>query len=407
MPRSTAALLAPDPAEVGGVQHFLGGLVEDAAVDGGLAVRVGAEQRAIAQQVDPARHPARIAEDAPQRALIEGTGVAQARHGQPVAHVVRGLLLRQRLEVVTGDHALRELLHVGPRQHGAQLGLPDQDDLQQLALVGLEVGQQAQLLQHAGRQVLRLVDDQHVVLPHGVRAQQELVERVDVVLDGRHARPLVPVGNVELRAHGLQQFLDRELGIEDVGHVAAIGQLLEEAAAHGGLAGADVAGQKHEPSPALHAVEKMRERFPVPLAHEEVARIGRDREGPLLQAEVALVHGRQGYWPRAHRVCVGGGWMGGTAASLSTGRPQSSGPDCKGQSRTAYDAPRASQPSIRTAAAAIQLPATRTAMRGQPTGRTARRPASCMSMQISLPRPVVDPPTRCTGSIGRLIVVEK
>ena len=78
------------------------------------------------------------------------------------------------------DHALGELLELGPLEHRAQLGLADQDDLQQLALVGLEVGQQAQLLEHLGRELLRLVDDEHVVLADGVGLQQEVVERVDV-----------------------------------------------------------------------------------------------------------------------------------------------------------------------------------------------------------------------------------
>ena len=83
--------------------------------------------------------------------------------------VVLGLASATAPQVEARDHALRQLLELGPREHRAQLGLADQDDLQQLALVGLEVGQQAQLLEHVGREILRLVDDQHVVLADRVR----------------------------------------------------------------------------------------------------------------------------------------------------------------------------------------------------------------------------------------------
>ena len=81
------------------------------------------------------------------------------------------------------------------------------------------------------------------------------------------------------------------------------GSLLEEAAAHRGLAGADLAGEQHEAAAAAHAVQQVRQRLAVALAHEEVARIRRDRERPLLQPEVTLVHRRQGYWPGAGHVC--------------------------------------------------------------------------------------------------------
>ena len=94
-----------------------------------------------------------------------------------MADVVLGFLGRERVQMEARDHALRELLEFGALEHRAQLGLADEDDLQQLPLVGLEVGQQAQLLEHVGREHLRLVDDQDVVLADGVRLQKEVVER--------------------------------------------------------------------------------------------------------------------------------------------------------------------------------------------------------------------------------------
>ena len=146
-------------------EHFQGRLVDDRAIDARLATGVRAQQRAVAQQVDAARHAARELVDAPQRRAVEGQHGAQAGDREPVRDVLHRLLLGQRLEVEARDHALAELLELGLREHAAQLGLADQHDLQQLALVRLQVGQQPQLLQHVGREVLRLVDDQQVVLP--------------------------------------------------------------------------------------------------------------------------------------------------------------------------------------------------------------------------------------------------
>ena len=74
-----------------------------------------------------------------------------------------------------------------------------------------------------------------------------------------------------------------------------------EAAAHRGLAGADVAGQQdeaaaraaHRAAGGRHAVQQVRQRLAVALAHEEVPRVRRDGERVLRQAEVVRVHGRE------------------------------------------------------------------------------------------------------------------
>src|SRR6185312_1520022 len=59
-----------------------------------------------------------------------------------------------------------------------------------------------------------------------------------------------------------------------------------------GLAGADLAGQLHETAAATlaDAVQQVRERVPVALAQENVARIGGDREGRLFEAVELKIH---------------------------------------------------------------------------------------------------------------------
>ncbi len=66
--------------------------------------------------------------------------------------------------MIAGGNALGQLTQQGLAQHLLQLGLTDQHHLQQFSLVGFEVGEQAQLLQYAGQQVLRLIHQYHAAL---------------------------------------------------------------------------------------------------------------------------------------------------------------------------------------------------------------------------------------------------
>ena len=99
--------------------------------------------------------------------------------------------------------------------------------------------------------------------------------------------------DAEFVADRLQQFGDGQFRIEDVRDIAVGGHLLEKAAADRGLAGADLAGQQDEAAAAADAVQQMRQRLAMTFAHEQVARIGRDRKRRLLQTEKMGVHGRQ------------------------------------------------------------------------------------------------------------------
>ncbi|MNE59365.1 hypothetical protein D3C80_1544520 [compost metagenome] len=115
------------------------------------------------------------------------------------------------------------------------------------------------------------------------------VEAVDQHLEAEHVGRHV---DVQLVAQGAQQLQRVQLGVEDEGDVAVLRHLLQQTAAQGGLAGADLAGEQHEAAVDAQAIEQMGQRLAVPLAHEQVARVGRDREGSLGQAEMLVVHGR-------------------------------------------------------------------------------------------------------------------
>ena len=190
-------------------------------------------------------------------------------------------------QVIARDDALRELPQFRARQHRGELRLAEQDDLQQLALVRFQIGEQPHLLQHVGREILRLVDDQHRVPAPGMGVEQVVVDAVDEHLDAGIAGR---VGDAEFDADGREQFLHRQLGVEDVGDIAGFRNLLEQAAADGRLARSDLAGEQDESAIAAHAVEQVRERLLVALAQVEVARVRRNGERRFGEAKVALVH---------------------------------------------------------------------------------------------------------------------
>jgi len=92
-----------------------------------------------------------------------------------------------------------------------ELRLPDEDDAQELLGRGLEVREQAELLEHVDVEGLRLVDDDHgapALLP---QLQEMRVQEIDERLLARARRR-----QAELGVDGLEELERRERGIEDV-----------------------------------------------------------------------------------------------------------------------------------------------------------------------------------------------
>src|SRR4029453_19399972 len=84
---------------------------------------------------------------------------------------------RERTQLATHRHTLIDLAHLRHLEMRLELGLTDEDDLQQL-LTLLELGQDADFLEQAKRQVLRFVDDEEGERLQGNQRIEELVERV-------------------------------------------------------------------------------------------------------------------------------------------------------------------------------------------------------------------------------------
>ena len=251
-------------------------------------LRVRAEQRAIADHVDHARHAAREAINLAQRERREDVG-GRSGDAQAVANVRDGFVARERVQVIAPGDALCELAQLVAREQLAQLRLADEDDLQQFLGIGLEVGEQAYLLQHFGREVLRLIDHQHDAASSAVRAQQVVVEDVDEVL--ATADRLVRHADADLLAQCQQELGRSHARVEHQRDLGILGGLREQGADDGGLARAHLAGQLHEAAGFLDAVQQMSQGFGVALAQIEIARIRGDREGLFVEAEEGQIHG--------------------------------------------------------------------------------------------------------------------
>src|SRR5579862_7682453 len=137
-----------------------------------------AEKGLVAHGVDEPRHALRIAVNASNRPRAEVRPAVSAGDLQPVADVALGIGARQGLEVVADSDALPELAEIPGVQFLAQLGLADQDDLKELSLIGLEVGEEPHLFEELVVEILGLVDEQNDVASGFELLEKELVENL-------------------------------------------------------------------------------------------------------------------------------------------------------------------------------------------------------------------------------------
>ncbi len=198
----------------------------------------GGDQGAVADEVDKTGNATAQA--------VEGLDCPGGKNGlhaagdlQPEANIGIDIAGTQGQQVVASGNALSQLAQQGLAQHLLQLWLTDQHHLQQLFLVGFEVGQQAQLLQHLWQQMLGLIHQHHAALACRQIGQQVVANKVEQQLDPRFGG----VGKLKLVTDGRQQIPLGQRRIQDIGDLGLGGQLLQQAAGDGGLAGAYFTGQ--------------------------------------------------------------------------------------------------------------------------------------------------------------------
>lgn len=117
---------------------------------------------------------------------VKVTDVEPRATHNTVRHIRFNFFARQRLERAANRDALNELAQLRLVQDVEEIELSDDHDLQELLIVGLEIRQHANLFEHVGRQVLRLIDDQHRAAVQRHERQQEIVKRPhQLMLTGR------------------------------------------------------------------------------------------------------------------------------------------------------------------------------------------------------------------------------
>ena len=190
--------------------------------------------------------------------------------------------------MVACRYPLRQLTHFITRQHVAQFRLPDQNDLQKFLRGGLQVGQQADLLQHIGAQILRLVDNQDSAAAACMCVQQVAVECICQHLDAMY---LVRIFHTQLITQCSDQLLGGKLRVEHHCNIDIPGQLFHQAAAQGRLAGTHLTGKLHKTTAIAKPIQEMRQRLPMACTHVQKTRIRRDRKGAFCEVEMFQIHG--------------------------------------------------------------------------------------------------------------------
>ncbi len=222
------------------------------------------------------------ASDRPRRELRPPV---RAGDPQAVRDVPLGLEPVERGEVITNRDPLAKLAQALLVELVAQLGLADQDDLEELALVRLEVREQAHLLEEIRLEVLRLVDQEHHVVPGRGLLQEITVQHLDV--GGPVDPPRLETELDQDRPHQLRGGHHR---VQDQRRVIRRPELRQDRAAHGRLPGADLSRDLDEPLAFADPEEHVVERLAVLVREEEEAGVGGDVEGGLAKPVELVVH---------------------------------------------------------------------------------------------------------------------
>ncbi len=178
------------------------------------------------------------------------------RHAKAVLDVAAHVRKGKRRQAPTHADPLPQLAECVRVQLRVQLGLAEQDDLDQLRSRGLEIRDQPHLLECLAREVLRLVDDQHHAPRLTASRQEELVE-----LSQQRSAALAPAGQAELLVDGLKELAGVLARIEEEGHLGLATEALEECSAERRLARAHLTRDDDEALPLLQTIEKVGHRL--------------------------------------------------------------------------------------------------------------------------------------------------
>lgn len=190
--------------------------------------------------------------------------------------------------MITHGDALAKLAQFVFVQAIAQFRLAHQNDLQEFAIVGFEIREQADLFEHFFAQVLGFVDDEHGLFALLDLAEQKFVE------DGKRIETVeaeVLNRQTEFGGDRLHELVSVQRGIQNEGGgITAATELLEHRAAERGLAGANFAGELHKAFALANSVKQVIEGFTVFGAVKQEPRVRGNIERRLGQAIIVKIH---------------------------------------------------------------------------------------------------------------------
>ena len=266
--------------------HLLDHRVEHLDIKPGLFLDRTQQQQPGHDLVDLARNTAGRLVQLDPHAPVEFGMLVPADMAQAMLDIGFDLARLHRFEMVCGDDALAELLElVRMRKQLLELGLAEQQRLQQRVRTELEVRQHPQFFERADRQVLRLVDDQQRPAAIARLFVQEHLDRCEV--------GSLVAARVEPEAARCD--MDHFLAIERAGHHFAHGhavavELLLEMGHQRRLARTDLAGDDDEAFALVEAVPEIAQRLLVRDAFVIERRVGRELERTLAETVIFFVH---------------------------------------------------------------------------------------------------------------------
>ena len=210
------------------------------------------------------------------------------REREAMANVVLYVSEGQGQQLIMHEDALAKLAEFVARENGLELGLADEDDLEEFLLVGLEIGEKPDLLKHLKGEVLRLIDDEHDVAAGRDAREEDFIDlRDEIVMAIRMLR------FTQIREDGLEHLGFVDAGVENERGIIMLDiEFIHQPAAKGGFAAADFTDEHDEALVFPDAVEQVLQRVVVRGTEVKEFWIGRDVEGHLRQRIEALIHGQ-------------------------------------------------------------------------------------------------------------------
>ena len=123
-----------------------------------LVVGESVYERGVAENVDHSRNPAAGSPDQ-CTSLLREKWARSAHSLKAKGDIVGNFSAIQRPQMKVGRNSLRELMQLGQQEQIPQLGLPDKDELQDLELIRVDIGQHPQMLEGLGFEILCFVDN--------------------------------------------------------------------------------------------------------------------------------------------------------------------------------------------------------------------------------------------------------